>query len=166
MEPYIAEIRLFAGNFAPEGWAFCDGQLLSIAQHTAVFSLLGTTYGGNGQTNFALPDLRARAPMGVGQGPGLSYRLSGEVAGSASTALTVQNLPPHDHGRLGVVGAAATADAPGGRLPAVGGAWGPAGSGSMGQTAQAGSSAPFSLEKPHLPLNFIICLWGIFPSRP
>jgi microcystin-dependent protein len=96
-EPYIGEIILFAGNFAPRGWQFCQGQILSIAQNTALFSILGTTYGGNGQTTFALPDLRGRVPVSAGQGPGLSNIALGEVGGTPSTTILVNNLPPHNH---------------------------------------------------------------------
>lgn len=95
--PYLAEIMLFAGNFAPVGWAFCDGQLLTIAQYSAVFSLIGTTYGGNGMTTFGLPDLRGRVPMHWGQGNGLTYRTFGEVGGAESTTLTVNQIPSHSH---------------------------------------------------------------------
>src|ERR1700754_404975 len=97
MEGYIAEIRLFAGNFAPRNWAYCAGQIISIAQNTALFSLLGTTYGGNGQTTFALPDLRGRAAVGTGQGGGLTNRVLGEIGGSESVTLLVSNLAPHNH---------------------------------------------------------------------
>src|SRR5512132_2194680 len=96
-DPFIAEIRLFAGNFAPRGWATCDGQLLSIAQNTALFSLLGTTYGGNGQTNFALPDLRGRAAIHQGQGPGLSQYVLGEVGGLENVTLITTQIPAHTH---------------------------------------------------------------------
>lgn len=96
-EPYLGEIILFAGNFAPRGWMFCAGQILSIAQNTALFSLLGTTYGGNGQTTFALPDLRGRSPIGQGQGPGLSDIVLGEVGGVENVTLTIVNMPAHNH---------------------------------------------------------------------
>ena len=96
-EPYIAGIVLFAGNFAPRGWAFCNGQILSIAQNTALFSLLGTTYGGNGQTTFALPDLRGRVPIQPGQGPGLPLYDLGEAGGAPTTTLVANNLPAHSH---------------------------------------------------------------------
>src|SRR6187200_2070228 len=96
-EPFIGEIMLFAGNFAPRGWAFCNGQLLSIAQNTALFSLLGTTYGGDGQTTFALPNFQGRFPMHWGNGSGLSLRTLGEVSGTESTTLTINNLPAHTH---------------------------------------------------------------------
>src|SRR5690242_20983611 len=97
MEGTIAEIRMFAGNFAPRNWAFCASQILSIAQNTALFSLLGTTYGGNGQTTFALPDFRGRTPVGWGQGPGLSNYDLGQVGGTETSTLTVQTMPAHTH---------------------------------------------------------------------
>jgi len=97
MEAFIGSILLFAGNFAPRGWAFCQGQLLSIQQNTALFSILGTTYGGNGQTTFGLPDLRGRAPIGPGQGPGLPSVELGEMAGTPQVQLLITNLPMHTH---------------------------------------------------------------------
>src|SRR3954467_10025114 len=96
-EPFIGEVRMFGGNFAPRGWAFCNGQLLSISQNTALFSLLGTTYGGNGQTTFALPNLQGRVPMHVGQGPGLTNRTQGEVAGTETHTLNANEMPVHTH---------------------------------------------------------------------
>src|SRR5215213_5859350 len=100
-DPYIGEIRMFAGNFAPRGWALCNGQLLSISQNTALFSLLGTMYGGNGQTTFALPDLRGRVPLHFGQGPGLSNYVEGEVGGTETVTLTTGEMPSHNHGANG-----------------------------------------------------------------
>lgn len=97
MEGTIGEIRMFAGNFAPRSWAFCNNQILSIAQNTALFSILGTTYGGNGQTTFALPDLRGRVPVGTGQGPGLASITLGELAGAPTVTLTVNQMPAHNH---------------------------------------------------------------------
>jgi microcystin-dependent protein len=97
MDQYIGQLMLFAGNFAPRGWAFCHGQLLSIAQNSALFSLLGTTYGGDGQTTFGVPDLRGRAPIGMGQGPGLSNITQGEMAGAAAVTLTTAQMPAHSH---------------------------------------------------------------------
>src|SRR3712207_3315813 len=97
-EPFIGEIRMVGFNFAPRGWATCDGQLLSIAQNTALFSLLGTTYGGNGQTTFALPDLRGRAALHQGQGPGLTNRVIGEASGTETVTLTTNQMPSHSHG--------------------------------------------------------------------
>jgi microcystin-dependent protein len=97
-QPFIGEIAMFAGNFAPVGWAFCNGQIVPLAQNTALFALLGTTYGGNGQTTFGLPDLRGRVPIGIGQGPGLSDQSLGQVFGSEAITLSANNLPGHTHG--------------------------------------------------------------------
>ena len=174
-EPFLAEIVMFAGNFAPRGWAFCQGQILSIAQNTALFSLLGTTYGGNGQTTFALPDLRGRVPVGTGQGLGLPTINLGEVSGAATATLLTTNLPAHTHG----VNAASTAPSPAlpspsGNLlgPAARGAppiFAPAGGGSVqmqaGMIAPTGGGQPFSIMQPYLGMNFIIAIEGIFPSR-
>src|SRR3954468_18371276 len=98
MDPFVAEIRIFGFNFAPKGWAFCDGQLLPLSQNTALFSLLGTTYGGDGKSNFALPDLQGRAPMHPGQGPGLSLHDLGETGGSDTVSLLESEIPSHNHG--------------------------------------------------------------------
>src|ERR1051325_7890057 len=95
--PFLGEIRLFAGNFAPRGYAFCNGQLLAISQNTALFSLLGTTYGGNGETTFALPDLRGRGPNRFGQGPGLANSVQGQIGGTENVTLLTGNLPAHNH---------------------------------------------------------------------
>ncbi len=102
MEPFIGQLMLFAGTFAPRGWAFCNGQLLPIAQNSALFSLLGTTYGGDGRVNFALPDLRSRVPVGMGQGPGLSNIQQGEKAGSPAVTITQSQMPQHTHALSGV----------------------------------------------------------------
>src|SRR5689334_14491352 len=110
--PLLASIAIFAGNFAPRGWALCNGQILPIAQNTALFSLLGTTYGGNGQTTFALPDLRGRAPIGTGQGPGLSNVDLGQVGGTENVTLLTSNMPMHNHS-LNASSAAADVGAPG-----------------------------------------------------
>src|SRR6476660_7370238 len=112
-EPFLAEVILFAGNFAPRGYAFCQGQILSIAQNTALFSLLGTTFGGNGQTTFALPDLRGRVPMGQGQGPGLTDRVLGELSGQETVTLISNEIPAHNHA-LNAVSEAGDASAPAG----------------------------------------------------
>ena len=166
-EPFLAEIVLFAGNFAPRGWAFCQGQILSIAQNTALFSLLGTTYGGNGQTTFALPDLRGRVPIGTGQGPGLSSFSLGQVGGAETHTLTVQELASHNH----VVNASnggASATRPSGNFPAGGGSYASASDGTTMNAAMignAGGSQPFDLHTPYLALNYIIAVQGIFPSR-
>ena len=180
-EPYIAEIYMFAGNFAPRGYAFCQGQLLSIAQNTALFSLLGTTYGGNGQTTFGLPDLRGRAPVGTGQGPGLGNIDLGELAGAPSTTLTVASMPAHTHAVTGTVSqpsssAAGNADSPNGGIPAgsatdenytaAGSANGALAPATVTVTAgPTGGSQPFNNMQPYLGINFTIALEGIYPSR-
>jgi microcystin-dependent protein len=170
-DPFVAEIRIFAGNFAPRGWAFCNGQVLPIAQNTALFSLLGTTYGGNGQTNFALPDLQGRFPMMPGQGPGLSLRDLGEQGGSETVTLLPSEIPSHNHtlrattaGTTGTPSGAVIAAATGG--PLVYGAPGdpvPMADSTLGP---AGSGQPHPNRQPYLALNFIIALQGIYPPRP
>src|SRR5579872_3441872 len=118
--PFLAEIRIFTGNFAPKGWALCDGQLMSISQNTALFSLLGTTYGGNGTSNFALPNLQGCSPMQAGQGPGLSLRDLGETGGEQTVTLLQSEMPSHNHA-LNATTAAATSSNLNGLMPAVGG---------------------------------------------
>ena len=163
-EPYIAEVILFAGNFAPRGWAFCNGQILSIAQNTALFSLIGTTYGGDGQTTFALPDLRGRVPVQAGQGPGLPPVSLGEQGGAPSHTLTVNEMPQHQH-QNGASAADQTTNRPtGGVVPSRGGAYGPADSAGT-STLGAGGSQPHNNMQPYLGLHYIIALEGIFPSR-
>lgn len=167
-EPFIGEIRLFAGNFAPRGWAFCDGRRLPIAQNAALFSLLGTMYGGDGRVDFALPNLGGRLPVGVGAGPGLTPRAQGEMGGQASVTLLQANLPPHTHG-LPATTADATETAPGpGRHPArtreetfAEGA--PVATAVT--TTLAGGGEPVDNLPPALVVSFIIALQGIYPSR-
>jgi microcystin-dependent protein len=171
-EAFIGSIMMFAGNFAPRGWAFCQGQLLPIAQNTALFSILGTTYGGNGQTTFALPDLRGRAPIGTGQGPGLTNVDLGQSAGSETVTLTVNQLPAHNHVVACDSTSAGGAD-PTNSFPGNPGSL--SGAQLYGSTAgatmapamiqPAGGSQPFSVRQPYLGINYIICLEGIFPSR-
>lgn len=181
LEPFIGEIMIFAGNFAPRGWAACSGQLLSIAQNTALFSILGTTYGGNGQTTFALPDLRGRVPMSLGQGPGLANRTLGELAGTESGLLTVNNLPSHTHAStltasMPANSGAGNADTPNGNIPAgsasaenyaapasANGTMAPITLG--GTISPTGGNQPISLMQPYLVLTFCVALEGIFPSR-
>ncbi|WP_317173241.1 phage tail protein [Hymenobacter duratus] len=172
---YIGEIIMFAGNFPPRGYAFCDGQILAIAQNTALFSLLGTTYGGNGQTTFALPDLRGRFPMHAGQGPGLSPHNLGERAGVENVTLTINQMPLHNH----TMGGAAATTSPGntnnpsGALLAndgAGGAQYATGVSSNatlagGSTNAAGGSQPHDNMPPYQCINFCIALEGIYPSR-
>ena len=166
-EPFLGQITLFAGNFAPRGWAFCAGQILSIAQNTALFSILGTTYGGNGQTTFALPDLRGRVPVGPGQGPGLSIVNLGQTGGTETTQLTVNQLPQHSH-PAGATQAGASSTRPAGGVPSAGGSYAASSDGStlnpnfIGPT---GGGQPFDTRQPYLGVNYIIALEGIFPSR-
>jgi microcystin-dependent protein len=176
--PFIGQITLLPYNFAPFGWAFCAGQLLPISQHTALFSLLGTTYGGNGTSNFALPDLRGRAPIGQGQGPGLSSYVMGSQQGVELVTLTTQTTPAHSHG-FPAFAAAATTNAPNGALPAEGQSGGRGGgpvntytapgaavSLAAGQVAAAtGGGAPHNNLQPYLTANWCIALQGVFPPR-
>lgn len=182
MEGTLSEIRMFAGNFAPLYWAYCNGATISIAENTALFSLIGTTYGGNGQTTFLLPNFQGRIAVGTGQGPGLAPVDLGEVAGSNSVTMTSSTMPMHNHvGALKVSTGAATSASPANGYPAVGngttsdgktiqysyGAATPDGTSTMGglTVASAGSNQPFSVANPTLALNFIICVEGIYPSR-
>lgn len=162
--PFIGEVRMFAGNFAPNGWAFCDGQLMSISQNTALFSLVGTYYGGNGMTTFALPDLRARIPMHRSQQLPI-----GAMSGQEQVTLIPQEIPSHTHALL-ASSATATDTQPGGNLPArTGGAtYAPAtaASGQPTSSTPAGGSQPHDNMAPSLPIRFIIALQGMFPSRP
>jgi microcystin-dependent protein len=164
---YIAEIILFAGNFAPRNWAFCNGQILSIAQNTALFSLLGTTYGGNGQTTFALPDLRSRVPIHPGQGPGLSSYSLGQVGGVETVTLLSTQIPAHNHSLLGS-NAEPTDSLPGNLLLGSSAIY-TNGAGGVALNPQSigltGGNQPHTNVQPYLALNFIICLFGIFPSR-
>ena len=164
-EPFIGSIILFGGNFAPRNWAFCNGQLLAISQNTALFSLLGTTYGGNGQTTFALPDLRGRAPIHFGQGPGLTNYDLGQVGGEETVTLTQAQLPPHTHTQPTTNGQQTT-NRPGNALPARGGVYSNESDGSaFHPTTATGGGQPHDNRSPYLAVNYIICLFGIFPSR-
>jgi microcystin-dependent protein len=179
-EPLIGQLMAFAGNFAPRGWAFCNGQLLPISQNTALFSILGTTYGGNGQTTFALPDLRSRTPIHSGQGPGLSNRDLGEQGGEEAVTLTSNTFALHTH-RLNADAEMATSNSPSGAFPAE-----PHGSGRGGaafavnlyaalpptttlsaqQLGQGpGSNQPHNNLQPFQVISWCIALQGIFPAR-
>jgi microcystin-dependent protein len=168
MDPLLGQIYLVPYNFAPRGFAFCAGQLLPIAQNSALFSLLGTTFGGNGQTTFALPDLRGRVPVGVGQGPGLSNIILGELDGNESATLTQSQMPAHAH-LASVTQAAATSTRPSNQVPATSqAAYGASPDGSTFNPAfvqSSGGSQPFGIRSPYLGLNYVIALDGIFPSR-
>lgn len=168
-EPFVGEIRMFAGNFAPRGWAFCDGQLLAVSQNDALFSLLGTIYGGDGRTTFGLPDLRGRVPIHAGSGPGLSLRRLGARAGAESINLTANQMPQHSH-RMQASTAGATSLSPSGNLLAQAQADvyneedAEEGLASAAITNAGGSQIHTNLM-PTLCVNFIIALFGIYPSR-
>jgi len=179
MDGFIGEIRLFAPDFAPRNWAFCRGQLLPINQNQALFSLLGTFYGGDGRTNFALPNLIGRSAMGVGQGSGLSDRQLGQSTGSTTNTLNVLNIPAHTHTVSGTLALPATSATGNQQSPAAGYF---ASDGTKkydtqqdGVTMQpatlnltastVGSATPINNMMPYLALNYIICLAGVFPSR-
>lgn len=173
IEPYLGELILTPYNFCPRGYASAAGQILAISQNTALFSLLGTTYGGNGQTTFALPDLRGRAPLNAGQGPGLSNYDLGQIGGTESTTLTIQQMPAHNHqvqasNQVGTFGGpserylgSSTTD--GNKIYYEGT---PNKTMAANMLTMAGSSQPFSLLNPYLALNWCIALEGVFPPRP
>lgn len=171
-DPFVAEIRIFPFNFAPKGWAWCDGQLMPLSQNTALFSLLGTTYGGNGTSNFALPDLQGRAPMHPGQGPGLSLHDLGESGGSETETLLESQIPAHSHSLQSqqvpgdsatpagnvyarTIGATPYRDAAGASLVEM----------SPQALAPSGGSAPHNNMQPYLTCYFCIALQGVFPPR-
>jgi microcystin-dependent protein len=171
-DPFVAEIRIFPFNFAPKGWAWCDGQLLPLSQNTALFSLLGTTYGGNGKSNFALPDLQGRAPMHPGQGPGLSLHDLGETGGSETVSLLESEIPAHSHGMR------ASTDPANVQIPtsatclsraAGGNAYSTVVTGLQGMSpnvlAPAGGDQPHNNLQPYLTFYFNIALQGVFPPR-
>ncbi len=170
-DPFVAEVRMFAGNFAPTGWAFCEGQLLPISQNTALFSLLGTMYGGNGISNFGLPDLRARTPLQPGQGPGLSERVVGEMGGEAAHSLQPSEMPAHSHALTASSSVASATAANGNMLATVNAPNPPYHDASMlanmgpGVLGPNGANAPHENRQPYLSLTFIIALQGIFPPR-
>jgi microcystin-dependent protein len=172
MDPFLGEIRLFAGSFAPVNWALCNGQLLPIAQYTALFSLLGTNYGGNGTTNFALPNLQGRTPIHQGQGPGLSPRNVGDSGGQAAVTLGIAEMAIHTHAAQGQ--AASTQNAPGGAVwsgvpgrgaPTFYGSGTPNASMAPNLIVPTGGGGAHNNQSPYLALNYIIALQGIFPPR-
>jgi microcystin-dependent protein len=172
--PFLAEIRMFAGNYAPAGWALCNGQILPIQQNTALFSLMGTFYGGNGTTNFALPNLQGNAPMHRGQGIGLSQRVIGEIGGSETVTLLQTEMPFHTHTAQVSTGTDHLASP-------VGNAWGsgqrgmsnvyaPSSPGNNVQmnpfsTSISGGNLPHNNMPPYLVVTFIIAMVGVFPAR-
>jgi microcystin-dependent protein len=170
-DPFVAEIRIFPFNFAPTGWAFCDGQLMPLSQNTALFSLLGTTYGGDGKSNFALPDLQGRAPMHPGQGPGLSLHDLGETGGSETVTLLESEIPGHSHqlqadvldlGDTNVVSSnASLALSAGGTLYQSA----PNANASPQALTPVGGDQPHNNLQPYLTCNFCIALQGVYPPR-
>jgi|TARA_R110002051_G_scaffold1246_1_gene6851 microcystin-dependent protein len=169
MEPFIAQIIMFGGNFAPRGWALCDGQLLAISQNQALFSILGTTYGGDGRTTFALPDLRGRVPMHPGNGPGLSPRRLGEKFGTETNTLTVAQMPSHKHDVTLPAKEEANTEVPGNNFIAGAGfdGFGTTTDVTMGALPQqnVGGGQSINNIQPFQCVNYIIALVGTFPSR-
>ena len=170
-DPFLGEIRMFGGNFAPRNFALCDGSILPIAQNQALFSLLGTIYGGDGRTTFALPDLRGRAPVHAGTGPALPQVRLGEQGGANTVALNPGQMPPHSHP---LNGSSATGDVsgPSGAVPAVSPTteqiYSTGASDvqfATGTVGDSGTGAPVDVRQPYLSINFIIALQGVFPSR-
>ncbi len=174
-DPFVAEIRIFAGNFAPTGWATCDGQLMPISQNTALFSLLGTNYGGDGKSTFGLPDLQGRAPMFWGQGQGLTDRFIGETGGSQTVTLIPSEMPAHTHQARATAAAGTSANPTDGIWAVAGSRRAPtslysttsAGGGAMSPQALAinGGGLPHNNMPPYLTMTFIIALQGVFPPR-
>jgi microcystin-dependent protein len=173
-DPFLAEVRMFGGNFAPTGWALCNGQLMSISQNTALFALLGTTYGGDGRVTFGLPNLMGSAPMQQGQGPGLSFRSLGEIGGEPAVTLLTSEMAAHTHVPNAYAGDG-DQTSPGNAV------WGQTGIGRQGTplyaptpnvmmnpmtTGITGGSQPHNNLPPYLCVTFIIALQGIFPQRP
>jgi microcystin-dependent protein len=174
-DQFVAEIRIFAGNFAPVGWALCNGQVLPLSQNTALFSLLGTNYGGDGRSNFALPNLQGAAPLGMGNGPGLTPRVIGETGGEQTVTLLTSQMPAHSHtaqaantGGLDSPAGHAWGESKLGKTPLAGYAASvPASNVPMnaGALEPAGGSQPHNNMPPYLTLTFIIALQGVFPAR-
>ena len=169
-EPFVGEIRMFAGNFAPRGWAFCDGQLLAVSQNDALFSLFGTIYGGDGRTTFGLPDMRGRIPIHAGHGPGLSERRLGAKFGAETETLTVNQMPSHSHGPMQASTAAGVSNSVAGNVAANSPSvdlWiedTPIAKLSSQAVQSVGGSRSHTNLMPFLCVSFIISLFGIFPS--
>jgi microcystin-dependent protein len=169
-DPFVAEIRIFPFNFAPRGWAWCDGQLMPLSQNTALFSLLGTTYGGDGKSTFALPDIQGRAVMHPGQGPGLSLHDLGEIGGSETVTLLESEIPAHSH-TVGASEADGTERSPAGQRLATGVAIspyqtpGPLTNLSASAVSPAGGNQPHNNLQPYVTFYFNIALQGVFPPR-
>lgn len=174
MEPLMGQIMLFSGNFAPVGWMFCQGQLLSIAENSALFSILGTTYGGDGITTFALPNLSGRLALGTGTGPGLPGWQLGQTGGAETATMTSANMPAHSHTVLGSSQSGESTSPQNALLAGYGTSLPPAGPYTTGganvtlsaiSVGQSGGSQPFSIIQPSLALNYIIAVEGIYPSQ-
>lgn len=178
-DPYLGEIRMVGFNFAPNGWAYCDGSIMSIAQNSALFSLLGVNYGGNGQTTFGLPDLRGRSPVGQGTGMGLSPITIGEMSGSENVSLLSNQMPAHTHMVMVAGTATESVNTPSATNNVLGASGQGPGSATIWSTAlnnpvplnpttvsPAGNGLPVPVRNPYLGINFIIATQGIFPSRP
>lgn len=177
-QPFVGQLAIFAGSFAPVGWAFCNGQALAIDQNPVLFQLIGTTYGGDGQTTFNLPDLQGRVPVHQGQGPGLSGFVQGQTGGAESVTLTTQQLPTHTHA-LGAAASANSSTPANTVLASEGGAdaskvsiYAPFDATSANMTAllptslaSAGGSQPHENRQPYLAINYIIALQGVFPTQ-
>jgi microcystin-dependent protein len=174
--PFLAEIRIFGFNFPPKGWAFCNGQILPISQNTALFSLLGTTYGGNGQSTFALPDMQGNAPMHQGQGPGLSLYDLGQMGGAENVTLLQSEMPAHPHtlmafgnpppSNAGAPDPTATFGRSSGTTVYKQTPFGAVGAMDFNALAPTGGSLPHNNMMPYLTLSFCIAMQGIFPARP
>ena len=169
-QPYVGEIKMFAGNFAPEGWSFCQGQVIAISENDTLFALIGTTYGGDGQSTFALPDLRSRVPIHQGQGPGLSNYTLAQSGGAESVTLTVNQVPAHTHAMRASIGLANTtnpANAIIGASTAVTAFFGDPPTQNMNTAAisSVGGSVPHNNIQPYLAFNFIISMFGVFPQQ-
>ena len=166
-DPFVAEIRIFGFNFAPKGWALCDGQLLPISQNTALFSLLGTQYGGDGKSNFALPDLQGRTPIDQGQGPGVADRSPGESGGEEQVTLVASQMPVHTHVQPNASTDSETTNRPGGAVAAGGGAYARAADTdtTWAPLAPVGGDQPHPNMQPYLVSRFCIALLGVYPAR-
>ncbi len=172
-DPFVAEIRIFGFNFAPTGWAFCNGQILPLSQNTALFSLLGTTYGGDGKSTFALPNMQGNAAMHPGQGPGLSLRDLGQIGGAETVTLLQSEMPFHTHGLQAAAGDVAESNDPAGNAMTRANLFvyepanaGPTVNMAPQAVAPAGGGLPHTNMQPYLTLNFCIALQGVFPARP
>lgn len=178
MDGTVGEIRLFAATFAPKNWSYCNGSLIAIRSNTALFSILGTVYGGDGTTTFGLPNLAGRVALGVGQGPGLSYYTAGEMSGANSVNLTIAEIPPHTHASSGTVLVPAYSDegdtnVPTGNVLSAKSTMFSTGDGDTAlkpvpfivTTGVVGNGQPLSLNQPSLGMNYIICMFGTFPQR-